>query len=108
MMHRPCGCRGLYRLAAAQGHAHAQCTLGYLLNKGRGVAQDRAEAVRSFGLAAAQGDAAAQYHLGAMFYNGLGVAPDRVEATRWYRLAAAQGHAGATAALQCKWLVAGM
>ena len=49
-----------YRLAAKQGHAEAQCSLGFMFANGRGVAQDDAEAARLFRLAAEQGYAAAQ------------------------------------------------
>ena len=81
----------LYGLAAAQGEAYAQLTLGYMFELGEGVAQDYTEAVRLYSLAAAQGDADAQFSLGYMFENGKGVAQDTAEAIRWYRLAAEQG-----------------
>jgi TPR repeat protein len=45
----------LYSLAAAQGHARAQYSLGFMFEDGQGVAQDRAEAIRLYRLAAAQG-----------------------------------------------------
>jgi hypothetical protein len=80
-----------FRLAAAQGNASAQFNLGFMFNRGRGVAQDYVEAVRWYRLAAAQGDVQAQDLLGTMFERGQGVAQDYVEAVRWYRLAAAQG-----------------
>ncbi len=66
-----------------------------MFEKGQGVAQDYAEAVRLYSLAAAQGHADAQFNLGGMFFRGQGVAQDRAEAIRLYRLAAAQGHARA-------------
>jgi TPR repeat protein len=66
-----------------------------MFSKGEGVAQDQAEAVRSWRLAAAQGHADAQNNLGYIFDKGKGVAQDKAEAVRLYRLAAAQGHAGA-------------
>jgi len=47
----------LWRLAAAQGDAGAQCGLGRMYETGRGVAADTAEAIRLYRLAAAQGDA---------------------------------------------------
>jgi|GEM_PF-6736013 len=50
----------LYRLAADQGHAHAQVNLGLMYVKGLGVAKDEREAARLFRLAADQGDAVAQ------------------------------------------------
>ena len=89
----------LYRLAADQGYAAAQHSLGVMFDFGQGVAKDDAEAVRWYRFAAAQGHAGAQFNLGNMFDFGQGVAKDDAEAVRWYRLAAAQGDAGAAAAL---------
>ena len=88
-----------HRLAAAQGHAAAQCNLGGMLGNRDGVAQDYAESVRWYRLAAAQGDVQAQLYLGVIFEEGQGVAQDCTEAVRWYRLAAAQGHPCAATAL---------
>jgi hypothetical protein len=45
-----------YRLAAEQGDAGAQFSLGECFERGEGVAQDLAEAVRHYRLAAAQED----------------------------------------------------
>ena len=81
----------LYRLAAAQGHAGAQCHLGIMFFFGDGVGQDYVEAMRWFQLAAAQGYLAAQNSLGLMFLRGCGVAKDESQALHFYRLAAAQG-----------------
>ena len=89
----------LYRLAAAQGHAGAQCNLGVKFANGQGVAQDHAEAARLYRLSAAQGNAQAQSNLGGMFKNGQGVAQDHAEAVRLYSVAAAQGHAMAQTSL---------
>jgi uncharacterized protein len=83
----------LYRLAAAQGHAAAQKSLGYLIQKGRGLAQDKEEAVRFYRLAAEQGHAEAEQKLAYMISVGRGVAQDYAEAARLFRLAAAQGDA---------------
>jgi TPR repeat protein len=44
-----------YRLAADQGEAWAQYSLGRMYEDGRGVRRDRVEAVRWYRLAAAQG-----------------------------------------------------
>jgi FKBP-type peptidyl-prolyl cis-trans isomerase len=49
------GARRLYGLAAAQGHANAQCTLGFMHAEGKGGPQNLPEARRLSGLAAAQG-----------------------------------------------------
>jgi hypothetical protein len=43
-----------YRLAAEQGHAAAQYSLGSCFELGEGVAQDMAEAVRYYRLASEQ------------------------------------------------------
>jgi hypothetical protein len=71
-----------------------------MLQNGRGVAKDEAEAVRWYRLAAAEGNADAQYYLGFMFQHGRGVAHDNVEAVRWFHLAAAQGHPSAVEKLK--------
>jgi TPR repeat protein len=57
----------LYRLAAAQGNADAQFSLGYMYYHGFGVASDHAEAMKWFRLAAAQGNSMAKYYLGNMY-----------------------------------------
>jgi hypothetical protein len=56
----------LYRLAAEQGHASAQISLGSMFEHGQVVAQDRAEAIRWYRLAAEQGDDQAQRRLDAL------------------------------------------
>ena len=61
-----------YTLAAAQGHAKAQCNLGVMHGHGTGMAQDYKEAVRWYTLAAAQGHGIAQHNLGAMHTKGSG------------------------------------
>ena len=77
-----------YRLAAEQGDASGQYTLGGRYADGRGVLKDDAEAVRWYRLAADQGSALAQFELGIMYANGEGVLKDDEEAVRWFRLAA--------------------
>ena len=57
----------LYRLAADQGHADGQYSLGKMYFHGEGVVTDRAKAARLYRLAANQGNAAAQLSLGAMY-----------------------------------------
>ena len=80
----------LYRLAAEQGVAGAQCRLGVMYAEGRGVAQDNTESVRWFRLAAEQGDAEAQAALGLAYAAGRGVAQDLVASYSWLTIAAAQ------------------
>ena len=49
----------LYKLAADQGHATAQCNLGLMYKHGRGVKQSDEKAVELYKLAADQGHASA-------------------------------------------------
>ena len=53
-----------------------KATLGAMYDKGRGVAQDFATALKWYRLAADQGDAAAQNDLGVLYDQGKGVAQD--------------------------------
>ena len=81
-----------YRLAAAQGHADAQCNLGVMYASGRGVAQDDREAVKWYRLAAEQGDREAQFLLGMAYNLGRGVPRNLEESQKWYRrMAVPQG-----------------
>ena len=80
----------LYRLAAEQGVAGAQCRLAVMYADGRGVPQDNEEAVRWFRLAADQGDAEAQGGLGFAYGAGRGVPQDFVALHMWLTLAIAQ------------------
>jgi hypothetical protein len=78
-----------YRLAAAQGYAAAEYSLGVAYDKGQGVPQDYREAVKWYRLAAAQGHELAQIILGVMYTNGKGVRQDFMRAHMWFDLAAA-------------------
>lgn len=82
-----------FRMAAVQGHAHAQGYLGMCYAKGTGVAKNEQEAARYYGLAADQGHVAAQRVLGACYQKGIGVDKNMQEAARYYKLAADQGDA---------------
>jgi TPR repeat protein len=84
-----------YRKAADQGNAIAQTNIGWLYEKGQGVALDYAEAMRWFRKAADQGNADAQSAIGSLYENGWGVTQDYGEAMRWFRKAADQGNAEA-------------
>lgn len=84
-----------WRPLAEAGEAEAQARLGFLYEKGRGVARDLGEAVRWYRAAAHQGHATAQYSLGRLHELGHGVARDAAAALAWYRKAALQGHAKA-------------
>ena len=84
-----------YRKAAEQGHAQAQCDLGWMYDNGHGVPKDCTEAMKWFRKAAEQGHAVAQCSLGNMYTDGRGVfvLKDYAEAVKWYRKAADQGYA---------------
>ncbi|MCP4385353.1 MAG: sel1 repeat family protein [Hyphomicrobiales bacterium] len=114
-----------FRLAADQGDALAQASLGIMYSLGRGVPQDDIEAANwllksvyqgnmeaqgplaqiytrgldSFAAAAEQGDAEAQFHLAVMIESGLAQERNQTEAVKWYRKAAEQGHAAAQSSL---------
>jgi hypothetical protein len=59
-----------------------------MYEKGNGIAQDYAEAVRWYRRAADQGDPAGQHNLGVMYRDGSGVLQDYVQAYMWFNLAA--------------------
>ena len=80
----------LYRLAAEQGVAGAQCRLGVMYAEGRGAARDDDESVRWFRMAAEQGDPEAQAGLGLACAAGRGAPQDFVVAYMWLTLAATQ------------------
>jgi TPR repeat protein len=77
-----------FRLAAAQGNAQAEESVGQLYFSGRGETQDYAQAVAWFRKAAEQGNKWAQQRLAQMYREGKGVAVDLEEARRWNTLAA--------------------
>jgi len=102
-----------YRLIkplAEQGLPEAQVNLGLMYDKGLGVPQNYAEALKWYRKAAVQGNAKAlkwyhkaaeqgnveaQFNLGLMYEKRQGVPQDYVEAGNWYRRAAEQGFAEA-------------
>ena len=84
-----------FRLAADQGDAGAQFSLGFMYANGKGVPENDVEALKWYRLAADQGDASAQNNLGFMYANGRGVPEDFIPAYKWWNLAAAQGNDGA-------------
>jgi len=82
-----------YALAAAQGHAPAQCAIGISYHLGEGCDVDLEAPAMWLQRAAEQGLPGAQFNLGLALYAGDGVAQSYAEAVKWWRLAAAQGHA---------------
>ena len=69
---------------AQQGDAYAQYNLGVMYEKGQGVRQDYAEAVKWYRQAADQGYVKAQYNLGAMYFTGGGVHQDFHLSKEWF------------------------
>ncbi len=82
----------LFSELAEQGDPTAQYNLGVIYNTGRGVPQDRKEALKWYRKAAEQGHPGAQNLLGYMYDNGQGVLQIYKEAVKWYRKAAEQGN----------------
>jgi len=74
---------------AEQGDATPQFQLGWLYEKGLGVAKNAPAAVKWYRQAAEQGYAFAQSALGRMYEAGRGVARDPARAHMWFSLAAA-------------------
>ena len=79
------------RKDAEQGNAVAQCCVGEMYEKGRGVSQDYAKAVEWYRKSAEQGNATARYKMGVMCEQGRGISQDYVTAVEWYRKSAEQG-----------------
>jgi TPR repeat protein len=77
----------------------AQFRVGYLYERGDGVAQDYKEAMRLYLLSAAQGNAVAQFRIGYLYEKDWGVPQDDAQAMRWYKKAAAQGNQPANSRL---------
>eukprot|EP00727_Mastigamoeba_balamuthi_P012118 m51a1_g7529 hypothetical protein (425) ;mRNA; f:37058-38707 len=76
-----------YRLAADQGLAQAQHSLGACLEAGAGAERDEAEAVRYYRMAADQAYAAAEVRLAECLRLGIGGRKDEAEAAKWSALA---------------------
>ena len=78
---------------AHQGLADAQCLLGEMYLRGRGVPKSYEEAAKWCKKAADQGHPKAQFYLGNFHYHGWGVPiKDFVEAHKWLNLAAKSGY----------------
>ena len=75
---------------AELGHGGAQLNLGFLHERGLGVAQDAAKAMDWFKRAADNGESAALHNIGVLYRDGNGVRQDLAEAAKWF-LASAEG-----------------
>jgi hypothetical protein len=67
-----------------------------MYEKGLGVPQDYAEALRWSRKAAEKGIKEAQYNVGLIYFRGLGTIPDYVKAHLWWNLSAARGYRAAS------------
>jgi uncharacterized protein len=88
-----------FSMAAEQGHALSQYSLGHLYDDGLGIKKDKKRAASWYYKAALQGDKESQYRLGKMYLAGEGVKQSNMLAVRYLRAAAAQGDARAKTAL---------
>ena len=82
---------------AEQGDAEAQFKLGIVYDFGRGVPEDKLEAVKWYQKAAEQGNAYSQDSLGRMYLTGESIPRNYREAFNWVQRAAEQGYAQAQA-----------
>ena len=86
----------LFKVAAEQCNAHAQCKLGWCYEIGEGVKSDLEEAVRLYRLAADQRHMQGTFNLAMCLEKGEGVpVRDSGQAAHLFRLAADGGHADA-------------
>ena len=83
----PAAAAAWYAKAAAQRHPEAQFLLGLDYFRGRGVAQNDAQAVKLFQAAAGR-NAAAAYHLGVAYMLGRGVEANDASALKYLQQAA--------------------
>ncbi|NNE85332.1 MAG: sel1 repeat family protein [Alphaproteobacteria bacterium] len=86
------GALNIWTPLAENEDADAQRNIGAMYQRGLGVPQSDAEAVKWYRRAAENGHPRAQQNLGVMYEEGAGVPQDYVEAAAWYRAAAAQGN----------------
>ena len=84
-----------FKMASEKGSNEAAYIVGYMYEKGEGVAINYSEAGKWYRLAAKQGNTDALYSLGYLYYNGRGVSKSEVEARKFWEEAASKGHKGA-------------
>ncbi|WP_447985014.1 tetratricopeptide repeat protein [Nitrospira sp. Nam74] len=82
-----------WQALAEHGEARAQFKLAACYERGQGVLQDYAEAIRWYRRAAAQGYQAAMWHLWDMYRRNRGIPFERQAAHLWLREAAQEGDA---------------
>ena len=80
-----------FKPLAERGNSGAQRGLGVMYDKGKGVVQDKKEAVKWYRKGAEQGDSDAQHLLAWYYKKGEGVIQDNVYAHMWFNIAASNG-----------------
>ena len=80
-----------FRSLSEQGDPVAQYNLGVMYDRGAGVPENDAEAMKWYRLAADQNYSSAELNLGLLYYEGRGVPKNLDEAVKWYRRAADKG-----------------
>lgn len=88
-----------WNAAAQRGSAPAQNALGFLFQRGLGVAKKEETAVSWFRAAASTGYGPAEYNLGLAYRQGSGVPKSPADAAKWLKLAASHGVAEAELSL---------
>ena len=90
---------------AEAGDAEAQFKLSQMYERGEGVPQNYAEALKwsqeARKTTTEQGDAETQFKMGVRYLQGQGRPKDYDEAAKWFQKAAEQGHAKAQDKLGC-------
>jgi TPR repeat protein len=89
----------VFQTGADHGDSTSIFNLGFLHEKGFGVAQDHAKARELYEKAADKGDESAMVNLGVLYANGRGGAQDHAKARELYEKAADKGNANAMAKL---------
>lgn len=82
-----------FETLAKQGSVAAMTWLGFMYQKGRGVAVDESTALSWYSKAAEKGNADAMCRIGYMYFSGCGLAVDLAAARDWYRKSAEAGDA---------------
>ncbi len=85
----------LYKKAADQGLAEAQCKLGVCYYYGKGIKKSSSEAIKWYQKAIEQGNAEALYYLGRCYYDGKGVFKNYSQTVEYMKKAATLGYAKA-------------
>eukprot|EP00300_Choanocystis_sp_HF-7_P003125 c12352_g1_i2.p1 GENE.c12352_g1_i2~~c12352_g1_i2.p1 ORF type:complete len:354 (+),score=77.71 c12352_g1_i2:22-1062(+) len=84
-----------FSLAAEQGEIDAECSLGWMMEHGRGTPRNIQRGVYWYERGALHNDPIAQNNLAHMYEYGLGVQQNLTTAVFWYRESAGQGDATA-------------